>query len=275
MKISSVWLMSLLTGVLFIIVDLASGVILPVKQSGVPYTMIWMIAANAVVAVTAGLLASRAPWRGFRLALALAAIPLTVQVINVVEGVVYLKTDTAVLWSLAFSPLKYVLMVPLWFMVFRPLANPPSAESVIPARTFGGKLWRLILCDFLYVFLYLTAGAIIYPMVRDFYATQPMPSLGLIIALQLLLRGPLFAGICVLIARMVGAQRLATALIVGLAFTLISGVAPLIVPSSFFPDAVRWVHFCEVTSSNFAFGVLVSWIWSRKSPVQNLAAATA
>ena len=36
-------------------------------------------------------------------------------------------------------------------------------------------LWRFVLCSAAYVFLYYLAGMIIFPYVRDFYATQHIP----------------------------------------------------------------------------------------------------
>jgi hypothetical protein len=48
---------------------------------------------------------------------------------------------------------------------------------------------------------------------------------------------------------------------VGAIFTVLSGIAPLLIPNPVFPDAVRWVHMCEVTSSNFVFGIIVGWLW--------------
>ena len=69
--------------------------------------------------------------------------------------------------------------------------------------------------------------------------------------------------------------RWSGALAVGLAFTLVSGVATLIIPNPFFPDSVRWVHFGEVTSSNFVFGVVVGWVWGHSLRVVHLATATA
>ena len=60
---------------------------------------------------------------------------------------------------------------------------------------------------------------------------------------------------------MLGLPRLSGALTVGALFALLSGVAPLLMPNPYFPDSVRWAHFCEVTSSNFLFGVIVAWLW--------------
>jgi hypothetical protein len=46
-------------------------------------------------------------------------------------------------------------------------------------------------------------------------------------------------------------------------------------PNPVFPDSVRWVHFCEVTSSNFAFGAIVAWLWGQPKLVQSPALAQA
>ncbi len=264
MKTSSVWRMSLLTLAMFIVVDFLTGVGLSTKPAGTHSAYGWAVASNAIVAFTVGYLGSWAPWRGFKLAAALASVPLVIQVINVIEGLNYLNTDQAIRWGMALSPLKYLLIVPLWLVFFHSQASSASSELSLPARTFWGKLWRIALCSFLYLILYFIAGMLIFPFVRGFYATQPMPSVGRVVALQLLLRGPVFVGICVMLARMISPRRMSTAVAVGLVFTLISGVAPLIIPNPIFPNWVRWIHLGEVTASNFLFGVVIALIWSRK-----------
>jgi hypothetical protein len=65
------------------------------------------------------------------------------------------------------------------------------------------------------------------------------------------------------------------ALSVGLTFTILSGVATLILPNPFFPDAVRWAHFCEVTSSNFVFGCVVGLVWGKPATATARAKLTA
>ena len=65
-------------------------------------------------------------------------------------------------------------------------------------------------------------------------------------------------------AATLGAGRLQTFLRVvfpAIMPALLTGVAPLLMPNPFFPDAVRWVHFAEVTSENFVFAVVVAWLW--------------
>ena len=42
----------------------------------------------------------------------------------------------------------------------------------------------------------------------------------------------------------------------------LGGVAPLLVPNPFLPDAVRWAHMIEIGASNAIFGWLIGWIHS-------------
>ena len=124
-------------------------------------------------------------------------------------------------------------------------------------------VWRFALSDVLYLLLYFGAGVIIFPYVRDFYATQTVPPAKTIVGLQLLLRGPVFVAVCLLLMRMIGLSRWKGALVLGFVFTMLSGVVALLPPNPYFPDAVRWVHFGEVVSSNFVFGMLVGLIWGK------------
>lgn len=81
------------------------------------------------------------------------------------------------------------------------------------------------------------------------------------VALQLCIRGSAFVLICLGLAWMLGLPRgIKGTLAVGLVFTLVSGVAPLLMPNPFFPDSVR-VHFWAVSSENFVFGAIVAWLW--------------
>jgi hypothetical protein len=115
----------------------------------------------------------------------------------------------------------------------------------------------------MYVFLYFLAGAIIFPYVKDFYATQSLPPYSTIFALQFLVRGPIFVVLCVTMVRMLDLPRLSGALAVGTVFAILNGIAPLLMPDPFFPDSVRWIHLCEVATSNFLFGAVVARLWGQ------------
>ncbi len=267
MKTPSIWLPTFLVWVIFVTVDLIGGSVLPLQQANRSHVLAWSFGANAIVAITLTFLASHTFWRKWRLALTLSTVPLVITVINLIEGIVFLNIPQPA-WIITLLVIKYALTLPLWLIMFHQSSGLLPGKHSIPMCTFGGKFWRFAFCNFSYLILYITAGLIIFPLVHDFYATQSIPSFDKIIALQLLVRGPVFTGICILLSNMIGPQRPGRIITVGLAFALLS-VAPLVVPNPLFPDTVRWVHFCEITSSNFVFGILVALIWSKNHLFSN------
>lgn len=223
------------------------------------------LVGQAVVALALTLAAARAPWRGLRLGLALSGIAFAIDAANLVEGAAFLSGVGLEPWRLlALFAVAYALAVPAWMLVFR---GAPALEGP-PRRGAGGirgAAWRFAACALLYTVLYFTAGAVAYPFVRGFYATQTLPPFGRLVALQLLLRGPVHVGVCLVLARMIHLDRAATALAVGGVFVLLTAIAPLAVPSPFLPDAVRLVHLCEVGVSNLVFAVVVGWVWAGRA----------
>ena len=208
----------------------------------------------------------RSDWRGLRLGFAAAAVPLFVSLADLLEGAIFLG-HSGVDWKrLAIdSIVSYGLSAPAWGVIFS-ICKEKAQASFHPfaSKPVGERVWKYAVSALSYLFLYYLAGTIIFPFVRDFYATQTLPATRTIVMLQLFVRGPVFVALCLLLLRMVGLARTKAALAVGLIFTIISGVAPLLMPNPFFPDAVRWVHFCEVTSANFLFGAFVAWLWGQR-----------
>jgi hypothetical protein len=72
-----------------------------------------------------------------------------------------------------------------------------------------------------------------------------------------------FVALAALLIRMSAAGRGETALLTGAALALLGGVATLMVPNPFIPDATRWAHFVEVGTSNFLFGWLLGWLLTK------------
>ena len=257
--------------------QMVAGMLIHVNVPPMPNIFRWLMLSNAFVVLALGAAAMRSEWKGWKLGLALFAIPAAIATLNMVEGVLFL-TNSRIDWRgiFALSVVGYALAAAVWAFIFSskgPITN--ADEWAFPERTLFQKLWRLVFCSAAYVFLYFLAGFIIFPYVRDFYATQHIPSFGQIVVLQFFFRGPVFVLVCLLLLRMFRLPGLSGGLAVGLAFTLLSGVATLIIPNPFFPDAVRWVHFGEVTSSNFVFGCVVGWVWGTAHRVTQLAHAAA
>jgi hypothetical protein len=204
---------------------------------------------------------------------ALAAIPLVIASVNLLEGAIFLKNSPLEFGRIfVYTVISAVLIVPVWALLFAKRDGvAPEHYHPIQTKSFGERAWKFAVSDLTYLFLYYGTGMIIYPYVKAFYATQTVPSLGGIAALQLLVRGPVFILVCLALTRMLGMPRLSGALTVGLVFTLLSGVAPLLMPNPIFPDSVRWAHFCEVSSENFVFGAIVAWLWGQPLLTQPLA----
>ena len=248
-----------------------------VMPNMVQHILQWMFLTNAVTVAALTVLALRTEWRGWTLGAAVAAIPLAVALINGIEGIYFLP-NSHIEWPriLAQIALAAVLSVPVWMLLFgRRAASPAEHFHPIAAKSRAERAWKFVVSDVAYLVLYFVAGTIIWPYIKDFYATQTLPSVSTILVLELLLRGPVFILLCLLIVRMLGLPRLSGALAAGAIFTLVSGVAPLLIPNPYFPDAVRWAHICEVGSSNFVFGAIVGWLWGQPKLVHAEALAHA
>lgn len=267
----------ILAWVALLAAQMLAGTVIHVAAPPTAGVMPWLMLANAGIVVALGAAALCSDWRNWKLAGAMFAVPAAIATVNMIEGVFFLP-NSHIDWRgvTEITLMGYALATLLWWLIFRgaPVVGG-VAESPIPHRSFGQILNRVVLCLACYVFLYYLAGFIIFPYVREFYATQRIPAVSQIVAMQFLLRGPVFLLVCLLLLRMFRLPHIAGALAVGLAFTVLSGVAPLIVPNPFFPDAVRWVHFGEVTSSNFVFGCVVGWVWGRAEHIAHLSPARA
>jgi hypothetical protein len=253
------------------ITQVVAGMIVPMQPVSVPHLALWMLLNLAITVAALSVVAARAEWRGWRLGVAMSTIPLIIFSINLIEALVFLP-NTQLEWGKIFlyTLVSAVLSVPVWALLFG--GRKDAAEDhyrPIRSQSSGELAWKFLLCDLLYVFLYFAVGAIIFPYVKDFYATQRLPSNGAIAALQFFVRGPLFILLALALTRMLGLPRVGGALVVGLVFTLLTGAAPLLIPNSVFPDSVRWAHFCEVTSEMFVFGAAVAWLWGPSKPAES------
>jgi len=249
----------------------------PLPDEVARHFMPWVLLTNAVTIAALSVVAVRTEWRGWRLGFSVALIPLAIMVINGIEGTVFLK-NLHIAWPRIFlaSAITALLSAPVWMLLFGGRQdNPAEHFHPLASKSLGERVWKLVTCDLTYLVLYFAAGMLVFPYVKSFYATQILPSTTTIVALQLLVRGPLFILLCLLLTRMLGMPRRSGALAVGFLFTVLSGIAPLLMPNPYFPDSVRWAHFSEVVSENFIFGALVAWLWGQPKLVDSPALAQA
>jgi hypothetical protein len=119
---------------------------------------------------------------------------------------------------------------------------------------------RLAAVAALYVVVYFAAGVLVFPFVRDFYAPVGLPHRGVIAAMQFFVRGPLLGLLLSWLVCSTIGTRGERALRAAVTLSLVGGVAPLLVPNPFMPDAVRLAHGVEVGVSSLIFGALAGWL---------------
>jgi Ca2+/Na+ antiporter len=224
----------------------------------------WVVLSDLLTAGILALIARRSSLRGSALAARLAVVFFGISTFNgMIEALFF-----HVVGSVEF--VRYVLQGAVTAILFCfalvVLLGRRRAERPAPARMSPAfetpPAWRLAAADLLYVFCYFAAGAAIYPWVRAFYEGRGLPARPLVAAMQILVRGPIFIGLVLLMARMVDGERWEKAALAGAALSLLGGVAPLLIPNPYLPDPVRWAHFFEVGVSNFVFGWISAWMLS-------------
>jgi len=214
--------------------QVVAGMLIHLNYPPMPHVLPWLLLANAIVVLALGAAAMRSEWKGWKLGLALFAIPAAINTVNMVEGAIFL-TNVKLDWrgTLEITLVGYALAAVLWTIIFNGKNSAHADEWAFPERSLLQKVWRFAFCCASYVFLYFLAGMIIFPYVRDFYATQHIPSFGQIVLLQFFLRGPMFVAVCLLLLRMFRLPGVSGALAVGLAYTLLSSIS-LIIPNPYF-----------------------------------------
>ncbi|HEU4520351.1 MAG TPA: hypothetical protein VFT12_00015 [Thermoanaerobaculia bacterium] len=221
-------------------------------------TMPWQLAANTIAAVVLAWLASRARFTGGRLAATLALIYFGIMHFNsLIEA-----------WFFGFvTPRQFgaLISMTLFMAVLLAAMLTPllSGQRQAGMRTWSPRLTgiRLAAGSVSYLVIYFVAGISIYPFISHFYDLQTTPPGLQVIAMQLLVRGPIFVALAAIVVLMSKAGRLETILMTGTALAVIGGVAPLLVPNALMPDSIRWYHFIEVTTSNFVFGLILGWLF--------------
>ncbi len=248
--------------IVLMLAHMLAGMVIPIHAPVVPGVFLWFGVSEALVVLVLLPALLRAPWKGWKLLLALWTIPTVISITNMIEGVVFLSRLSIDWRGLVLNTmLSYAIAIAAWALLFRHGMVPDLNEA---AFVDGNHVFRnLALGAAVYTTCYLIAGTLVFPYVRDFYATQYVPPLWSISAQQLFIRGPIFVALCQLLARMYRLPYTLSILAVGIGWAILNGVAPLLIPNPYFPEYVRWGHFVEVSSSNLVFGAFCGWLWGR------------
>jgi hypothetical protein len=242
-----------------------------------------VVSASVVVVVALMILSSR--WHGLKLMVVMAlTYYAVVTVIMQIETWYFLSGLTV---GPGLMPLLFLQGLPV-ALVFVPLAvlilgraRGPATDadwSATAPTTWQAWAWKLPVLAAAYLVLYFGAGYFIAwqnPEVRAFYG-QPGQALPFVdhmvrvlaedpwlIPFQLL-RGLIWTACALPILRGTRWPQWATALVVGLMFSVPQNIGHIL-PNSLLPiNSVRLSHLVETASSTFLFGLVVTWLLSAK-----------
>ena len=130
----------------------------------------------------------------------------------------------------------------------------------------------------LYIVLFLTAGSLILPYIREFYGRNNvivMPSFGVLLLTEFI-RGLVHVVSLWPFLRTMSGRRAQAALLAGLALPILGGISSLLLPiDDILPPEIRRVHIAEIFGSNFLFGVITACLLVPRMPAVGPAVATA
>lgn len=224
-------------------------------------------------------------WRGWKLILAVFMVYFIANtVMTQVESLFFnsaLQLSASMLWKIILSGfIISLLFAPISVGIMGRMRS--SDQATLPMGFDRSLLKPLCWIAASYVLIYFLFGYFIAwqsEAVREYYSgsTAILPfhlhmwdilisNPGLI--LFQFIRGLVWGGLAVLIARSMSASWRTKAIITGLIFgVMLAG--GLLIPNPFMPEPVRWAHLWETSSSNFVLGILCIYIlegpaWSKK-----------
>jgi hypothetical protein len=258
--------------------SVASGVLLSgtplAEPTGAPLWETVLLSLIAMELTVASLVypAVRSSRRGHGLAVALLLAILGIHVVLLwVEGLAVDLLPPAVI-ARGFAGDVLVAAV-IAFLLARAVGGRRGAEPAVTGRSGSAQpwgawswTWRVALCAFCYLVLYVTAGSLIWPAIQPFYESRGLTVNPAIILPLQILRGAGYVLFTMPLLRSLAVTRWQASLAMAIMFPLLAGVAALIVPNPVFADWVRAYHLGEIAWSNFVYGAIVGAVFWNPAP---------
>ena len=178
---------------------------------------------------------------------------------NLLEAVVYgvLSLRQALAASVP-AAIVFAILSPLAVLLAGRWKNGSEAEAA------GVTPMTLLIVVAAYEVLYWTAGTLVYPYIAHFYATKTIPPVYEVASLQVV-RSLIFFGVAYPLLR---AGLRSAPLIMGLVYGVVGGIAPLLPDNPYMPPDIRFYHGIETSVSNFLFGLIVGYLFTRARPLR-------
>jgi hypothetical protein len=178
---------------------------------------------------------------------------------NLLEAVVYgVLSLRQALAAAVPAAIVFATLSPLAVLTAGRWKNGSEAEAA------GVTPMKLLIVVAAYEVLYWTAGTLVYPYIAHFYATKTVPPIYEISSLQVV-RSLIFFGVAYPLLR-TGLRS--APLVMGLVYGVIGGIAPLLPDNPYMPADIRFYHAIETSVSNFLFGLIVGYLFTRARPLR-------
>ena len=227
---------------------------------------LWSIVSTIFIVIILGFYVSYSSLRGLKLTLSVFFIYYIIgHFIILIEAYIFNVTDRA---ETAKEMLQGLFIVSIFAPLFVLILNKWEGSSEVlqfKERSVFSWIWRGVLGIFIYLIFYIGAGMILqatYPDLMSFYEGK-LPAVDVMILTQFP-RGLLFVLVAILMLRTLKLPQIKKALLIGLVFSIIGGIAPLISPNEFMPANIRMVHGIEVGISNLLYGMTLAYLLGQK-----------
>ena len=227
---------------------------------------LWSIVSTIFIVIILGFYVSYSSLRGLKLTLSVFFIYYIIGHFNIlIEAYIFNVTDRA---ETAKEMLQGLFVVSIFAPLFVLILNKWEGSSEVlqfKERSVFSWIWRGVLGIFIYLIFYIGAGMILqatYPDLMSFYEGK-LPAVDVMILTQFP-RGLLFVLVAILMLRTLKLPQIKKALLIGLVFSIIGGIAPLISPNEFMPANIRMVHGIEVGISNLLYGMTLAYLLGQK-----------
>jgi hypothetical protein len=273
---------AMLAVALFILIAIASSLVgtgtdeTEVSGSSTIGALLGMCALNSAVIAY---LVQRSRWHGWRLAAMICLLYYgIVTFLTQIETLVFLDYFTGIVPSemvprfFLEGAITAVLFAPLTVMIMGKWKGNSGEQTAGRSirMTPPQWTWRLLAVSAAYVVVYVLFGALVFqPLAgeafREYYAELPPGEL--ILPLQLG-RGLVWAGLAVVVIRIMEGRRAETGLMAALLFAVLM-TSNLLPPNPYMPANIRLAHFVEIFASNFLYGwIAVALLWKRTPGVE-------
>jgi hypothetical protein len=256
-----------------------------VSQEGMASFLLAIIAVSFINTAVLMFPIIRSRWHGIKLVAVVALVVFGVQFFLGGIEAIFFRADLKIPIKLVYAQLASGAIFALLFAsvavaflgkIKKPITNPETANIRLKMPKGEFILKFFLLSIIFYPLIYFLFGYFVawqFPAVREFYfdSAAILPffehmrttlAANPVLPLWQMARGALWVLVALPVIRMMKGTAVEVAISAGLIFALVMNSQHLL-PNPYMPATIRLPHFLETASSNFIWGMLITWLMCR------------